>query len=297
MNRIDTHRFAGVFPALLTPFDREGRVHAPVLAALTQRLLDAGVQGFYICGSSAEAMMMTLEERKTVLETVTAVAAGKAVCICHVGCINADHAVELARHAARHGADLVSAVPPYYYKFTFAEIRRYYSAIADAASLPLLLYSIPASSGVTLTKAQFDALLSDPRIVGVKYTASDFYTLERLRHAHPDIVLYNGYDEMFLAGQSMGADGGIGTTYNFMPEKFLAMRRFVEQGDRTAALAVQASVNNVIEEMLRYGVLPATKAVLRAQGLDFGECRPPFRPLEEAECASLLAVCRREGVL
>ena len=294
--RIGLEKFAGAFPALLTAFDASGKVQTEPMRQLVRDLILQDVTGFYVNGSSGEAMMLSVEERMDVFEAVAAEAKGEATLIAHVGTISQNDAVKLAQHAADHGADAVSAVPPFYYKFSFEEICGYYRAIADVG-LPVVVYNIPATSGVTMTTAQLVSLLKDERIIGVKHTSTDYFQLECIRAAMPDVVLYNGYDETYLAGQVMGANGGIGTTYNFMPAKFQAISRAVARGDIAAAKAQQQSANRVIEAMLPMGVLPATKVILEAQGYDFGTCRPPFRTLTEEEKAALLAVCEQESVL
>ncbi|MBQ6118420.1 MAG: dihydrodipicolinate synthase family protein, partial [Clostridia bacterium] len=214
--------FHGVFPALLTPFDASGAVNYNALRELVQWNLGKGVNGFYVCGSTSEAFLLTGDERKKIVETVCAEAAGKAAVIAHVGCIGQDMAVDLARHAKEAGADAISSVPPFYYGFSFEEIKSYYFALADVG-LPVFIYNFTAAGGARLTAAQFMEFLSDPRFLGVKHTSSDFFLLERLKAFRPDAVIFNGYDEMFLSGLAAGADGGIGSTYNFMAEKYIAI--------------------------------------------------------------------------
>lgn len=104
----------------------------------------------------------------------------------------------------------------------------------------------------------------------MKFTSSDFFLLERLRAGFPDKVFFNGSDEMLLSGLAAGADGGIGTTYNFMPEKFLRIYHLYRQGAMAEALEVQSEANRVIRVLLKHGVLPASKELLRLGGLDYG---------------------------
>ncbi|NLG37375.1 MAG: N-acetylneuraminate lyase, partial [Clostridiales bacterium] len=116
-----------------------------------------------------------------------------------------------------------------------------------------------------------------------KHTSSDFYMLNRIKARFPDKLVFNGYDEMFVSGMAMGADGGIGTTYNFMAEKFINMWTLCRQGQYEKARAVQSRANEIIEALLSVGVLPGTKEILRLMGLDVGVCRRPFRTLRDAE--------------
>ena len=281
--------FHGVFPALLTPFDASGAVNYNALRELVRWNLGKGVNGFYVCGSTSEAFLLTGDERKKIVETVCAEAAGKAAVIAHVGCIGQDMAVDLARHAKEAGADAVSSVPPFYYGFSFEEIKSYYFALADVG-LPVFIYNFTAAGGARLTTAQFMEFLSDPRFLGVKHTSSDFFLLERLKAFRPDAVIFNGYDEMFLSGLAAGADGGIGSTYNFMAEKYIAIEKAFRNGDLTAAQAEQKKANAIIAALLDCGVMPGCKALCRHLGLDLGDCRKPFRTLTEDQTRRLIAV-------
>ena len=257
--------FHGVFPALLTPFDASGAVNHDALRRLVRFNLAKGVSGFYVCGSTSEAFLLTHEERKKVLETVCAEAAGKAAVIAHVGCIGQDLALDLARHAKETGADAISSVPPFYYGFSFEEIKRYYFALAEV--MPVFIYNFSAA-GVKLTTQQFMEFLSDPRFLGVKHTSSDFFMLERLKSFRPDAVIFNGYDEMFLSGLAAGADGGIGSTYNFMAEKYIAIEKAFRAGDLAAAQAEQKRANAVISVLLQGGIMAGCKALCRHLGID-----------------------------
>ncbi|MCL1951693.1 MAG: dihydrodipicolinate synthase family protein, partial [Oscillospiraceae bacterium] len=170
----------GVFPALITPFDTDGQVNEDALRQLVRLGLRQGVSGFYVGGSSAEAFLLTQEERRRILETVTDEAAGEAAIIAHVGCMSTGQAIELARHAEACGADAVSSVAPFYYPFSFEELKRYYLDILDSCGLPMVVYNFPGASGVSLKLEQMAELVAHPRVIGVKHTSSDYFLLERL---------------------------------------------------------------------------------------------------------------------
>lgn len=285
---MDTYeKFKGVFPALLTPFDSQDRINRKELEKLVAHNLKLGAKGFYVCGSTGEALLMSAAERMEVMEIVRA-AAPDATCIAHVGTVNEREALALAAKAKELGYDAVSSMPPYYYRFSAAEIRDYYFRLADAASLPMLVYHIPALSGVDMGQGTLSEMLSDSRVMGIKYTSNDLFMLERIREAFPDKILYNGYDEIMLAGLSMGVDGGIGSTYNFMADKFVEIRRLFGEARIEEAKAVQKEANRIIAVLCQVGVMAAEKEILCQLGLDFGSCRRPFSPLGE-EAKALLA--------
>ena len=275
-------KFKGIFPALLTPFDKQDNVDTRQLEKLVQHDLSLGAKGFYVCGSTGEAFLLTTEERMQVMETVRA-AAPEATLIAHIGSVNEKEAERLARHASALGYDAVSSVAPYYYRFSFGEIRDYYSRLADAAQKPMLVYHIPAFSGVNMGGGELEQFLRDDRFLGLKYTANDLFLLEQCKTNFPDKIIYNGYDEVFLAGLTMGVDGGIGSTYNFMADKFVAIQKCFGEGRLEEARRIQKEANRIIAVLCRVGVMQAEKEVLTQLGLDMGVCRRPFRQLTEEE--------------
>ena len=274
----------GIFTALLTPFDAQNRVNEKALERLVKHNVMLGAEGFYVGGSTAEAFLLTCDERKLIMDVVKDSAPGKTL-IAHIGSVHEDEAAELARHAEKVGYDLISSVAPYYYKFSFREIRDYYYRLAYETSLPMLVYHFPAFSGVNMGVSEMREFLQDERFVGIKFTSNDFFMLEQCKAAFPDKVVYNGFDEMFLAGLSMGADGGIGSTYNLMADKFVAIRELFAKGDIAAAQAVQKEANRIIALLCRIGVMQSEKEVMNQLGLDIGICRKPFGVPSEEEKA------------
>ncbi len=268
-------KYKGIFTALLTPFDGQNRINEKQLEKLVQFNVEKGVTGFYVGGSTAEAFLLSTEERKQIMDVVKAVAPDKTL-IAHIGSVHEDEANELARHAETLGYDAISSVAPYYYKFSVKEIRDYYFRLAYATDLPMLVYHFPAFSGVNMGVAEMGAFLSDPKFIGIKFTSNDFFMLEQCKAAFPDKIVYNGYDEMFLAGLSMGADGGVGSTYNFMADKFVKIRSLFAQNRIAEAQQVQKEANRIITILCKIGVMQAEKEVLNQLGFDFGVCRHPF---------------------
>ena len=273
----------GIIPALLTPFTADNRINHPVLRELVRRNLKQGVTAFYVSGSTAEAFLLTTAERKAILETVVDEVAGRCGIIAHVGAIGQDTATELAIHARDAGADAISAVPPFYYPFSFAEIKAYYSGIVEASGMPMIIYNIPAFSGVKLDAGTIGQLLCDERFIGVKHTSPDFYTLNRFKTAFPDKLVFNGYDEMFVSGMAMGADGAIGSTFNFLSGQFIAMKQLCDEGQFAQARILQSKVNDLIQVLITVGVFPGEKEILNLMGLDFGQCRKPFKSINDEE--------------
>lgn len=274
-------KYKGIFTALLTPFDKSNKVNEKELEKLVKFNLDMGVTGFYVGGSTAEAFLLSTQERKQIMDVVKSTARD-AVLIAHIGSLNEQEATQLALHAKNIGYDAISSVAPFYYKFTFEEIKNYYFRLADATQLPMLVYHFPAFSGVNMGINEMGQFLKDDRFLGIKYTSNDFFTMEQCKSNFPDKIVYNGFDEMFLAGLSMGADGGIGSTYNFMANKFVEIKRLFDEGKTESAQAIQKQANRIITVLCQIGVMQAEKEVLNQLGFDFGVCRHPFgEPTDE----------------
>ncbi|MBQ8260330.1 MAG: N-acetylneuraminate lyase, partial [Clostridia bacterium] len=245
-------RFKGIFTALLTPIDDNNKINVKALEALVKHNVNMGADGFYVCGSTAEAFLLTTEERKQVMEIVKATAPEKTL-IAHIGSISEDEAHTLADCANSLGYDAISSVAPFYYKFGFNEIKDYYFRLAESSSIPMLVYHFPAFSGVNMGVPEIGKFLSDDKFIGMKFTSNDFFMLERCKAAYPDKVIYNGYDEMFLCGLSMGADGGVGSTYNFMADKFVKIRALFAENRIAEAQAIQTEVNRIIAVLCKVG--------------------------------------------
>lgn len=282
--------YRGIITALATPFDSEGRINEAALCELIERNIEMGVSGFFVCGSSAEVFTLTLEERKLIMQVVSRQAKGRVKLIAHVGCISTVQACELGRYARELGYDAVSSVAPFYHKFGFSEIKKYFLDLADAAKLPLIIYNIPTFTGVTFSLDELTELLSDNRIIGIKHTSGDYMLLRQIKTACPDKLVYNGYDETFLCGLVMGADGAIGSNFNFMADKFVKIYELFFEGKIQQAMLLQKKATDIITAIMRFGLSPSIKVLLRAQGLDCGNCREPFKTLSPKDEHELLAL-------
>lgn len=285
----------GVMTALLTPFDKNQRLDGDSLRRLVRFNLSQGVDGLYVGGSTGEAFMQTAAEREEVLEIVADEAKGKATLIAHVGTVSTTESQQLARSASRYGYDAVSAVTPFYYPFSFEEHCDHYRAIIDSAEgLPMVVYNIPALSGVKLSLEQINTLVMLPGVGALKQTSGDLYQMEQIRRAQPELVLYNGYDEIFASGVMAGADGGIGSTYNVMGWRYQRIVRAIEAGDIAGAQRLQSDCNEVIDLLIKTGVFRGLKTLLHYMDVvSVPLCRRPFAPVDEAWLPQLKALAQR----
>lgn len=280
-------KFKGIFPALLTPFDKNGGVNTDALCKLVNYNIDKGVSGFYVNGSTAEAFLLSDEERRLVYETVAKANAGRTTLIAHVGCISTEQAISFAKYAEALGYDAISAIAPFYYKFSFEQIKKHYYDIVNSVNIPMIIYNFPNFSGVNLSAEQVAEFFCDERFIGIKHTSNDYFAMEQFKTRFPEKLVYNGFDEMLLSGLAMGADGGIGSTYNFMAEKYVEIMKLFSMNKLAEAREVQQECNRIITALCKVGVMEGEKEVLCQMGFDFGCARAPFSTLNDEQKAFL----------
>ena len=273
---------AGVYAALVTPYAKDGSVDYKEAKKIVHHLIGQGIEGLYVCGSTGEAFLLSLEERMKLLDAVLEENNGETTIVSHCASISTEHMTQLAKHAGQAGADAVSAVPPFYYKFSEDEIIGYYRALADAVDLPVIVYNITQYSGVKFSVELFDKLFAlKSNICSVKHTSFDLYMLERLKHKYPNSVIFNGHDEVWLSGLIAGADGAIGSTFNAIPKVYLKIRECYQKGNIADAQKAQNDANDFIDVFIKYGVIQVAKEFLTHCGLECNGIRPPFLPISE----------------
>jgi N-acetylneuraminate lyase len=276
--------FHKIFSAIITPMYENEQVNYSALEEIVEVQIKDGVEGFYCCGSSGEGLLLTLEERKKILETILKQSRGRVPVISHIGTIRTSDVIELARHAKSVGADAVSMIPPYYYKFTMDEIIGYYETVMqNVPGIKVIVYNIPQFTGIEFSKNNADRLLGNPGVIGVKFTSQNLYSMERICDAYPEKLLMNGFDEQFLGALSMGAAATIGTTVNLFSPLFLDLRRLYKEGKMKEALKKQKEINLRVEVMCRTNIFAAVKYGWTLRGIDCGNCRAPFKPLSDSD--------------
>ena len=274
---------SGIFPALVTPFTKNDKISEKALRSIVKKNIAEGVSGFYVGGSTGEAFMLSLDERKEILEIVKDEANDECIIIAHIGNIGTGHAIELAKHARIVGADVISSIPPFYYKFSFEEIKQYYFDIIAETGMPMIVYNFPALSGVELTADRVNALYANPKVIGIKHTSQNLFQVERMKNENKNLIVLNGHDEVFLAGLNMGADGAIGSTFNFMAEKFVKIHKLFNENRIKEAQIVQKEANDIISTIIPIGVNQSIKYLLSLDGIECGVCRRPFREITDEE--------------
>lgn len=262
---------------IVTPFNDDETVNYDALYRLTKKLLSEGADGIYSTGSSAECFLLSEEERKKTLETVIKAADGAYV-IAHVGAVSVKNTMELARHAVKTGANALASVPPFYFNFPFEGIVDYYREIASLKT-DVMVYSIPSAT-IKLSIEQYCRLLSVEGVKYIKFTDSDYFTMQQIIAA-TGAEVYSGKDECFLSALAAGAGGAIGTTFNFMLDKYLEIYSLFLSGENKRALEVQTEANAATATTLG-NLFPSVKYLVKLRyGIDCGGARKPFLPLSK----------------
>ena len=287
---------AGVYTALFTPYTKDNRVNESMIGRMIEYALANGIRGFYLTGGTGEGLLLSKEERKLVYRAAAKAAKGRAKLIAHVGCVNTDDAVELARAAADAGCDWVSSVPPVYYGQKPSDVFNHYKLISEATDLPFMIYAVGGVVNPEKDVRFFDL----KNVKGMKYTGTTFYDVQRLkRRIGKDVFFVSGSDQHFVAALSFGDvfDGSIGTLQNVIPAHFVKIWKLAQANDFRTAAKVQEEANRAVEFVCHtFPKQSLRKAAMRYIGLDCGMFRPPHEPYTEAEYADFCAKADALGI-
>lgn len=288
-----TKPLAGMYAALMTGLTDQGDFDADRQSALNAYVLRQGLSGLYVGGSSGESGLLESDALLEQQIIVARDAAGSdAVLIAHVGMPSLAASIALAKQAASLGYQGLSALPPHSYPFSDAEILAYYKALAAATDLPLIVYEVPIRTGRPLPLELLVDILDLPNVAGIKFTSTDLFKLTMLRRSRAQSTYFFGFDEIYLAGGALGADGGIGTTYNILGRLYAALNEAIASGNWSYAQELQAISAEFVMGLLDVGVLPGMKSALRAAGIECGPTRAPMHartPEVDVKMAELIA--------
>lgn len=289
-------KFKGVIPALATPLNADETLNVQSLEKLMGDLMHKGAEGFYIGGATGEGLAVAKEERIKLTEETIRIADKKAVTIIQVASTCFKDAIDLAKHAEKSGADAISATPPIFFKYDEDDVYNYYKELAKSVNIPIMMYYSPLA-GFEMN-AKFAARMYEiDNITAIKWTSSNFYQmilLKELTHGEMDVL--NGFDEMLLQGLSAGADGGIGTTYNFMFEKIKAVYDCYTAGNMAGAMEAQTKVDKIVAVLHQYEGIPTTKAILDYMGYNVGYATFPMKRYNSEEIEIMMDKYRKAGL-
>jgi 4-hydroxy-tetrahydrodipicolinate synthase len=283
--------FRGVFSALTTPFDADGRVDVRALRHAVGHQIDQGIAGIVPCGSTGEFASLSGDERRLVVEEVLAEVDGRLPVIPQTGALTTAEAIALSRHAADAGAAAVLCVPPYYTPLTRQEVLAYYADIVAAVAIPVGFYNIPSSSKVVLTAGEIVELAGRAGTPFVKDSGAHVETLTELLQDHADTVTtFNGWDSLSLYAFLVGGRASIWGAATFMPALCVRLLEAVESGRHEEAGALWARIRPLLDFCGSEGYIAAVKVASGLLGVPMGEPRRPLAPLPAEKSTRLAAL-------
>ena len=289
--------FTGSAAAIVTPF-KEGGVDLESLGNLLDFQLENGTDAIVVCGTTGEASTMTYRERAETIAFCVQHVGGRVPVIAGSGSNSTENAVTLSREAERQGADGLLVVTPYYNKATQAGLHRHYRTIADAVSLPIILYSVPSRTGVAIAPETYAALAQHPNIAGVKEASGSLGNVQRTRALCPeDFTIWSGNDDETVPICALGGKGVISVAANILPAEMHRLTQLCLQNDFAAAGKLQVHLKDFCDAMFcEVNPIPV-KTALGLLGWRVGELRSPMCPPSPENLELIKTVLARYGLM
>jgi len=289
--------FTGVGTALITPFTRDGSLDEAAVTRLARRQVDAGVHFLSPCGTTGEAPTLTHREKLRVVELVLSEAKGKVPVLAGAGGYDTREVIELARDMERVGADGLLSVTPYYNKPTQEGLYQHFKAIAEATSLPIVLYNVPGRTGVNMLADTTLRLSEIPNIVAIKEQPDLPQMSQIISGAREDFIVLSGDDPVTVAVMAIGGKGVISVASNEAPAEMAQIVELCEKGDFAAARKLHHWLFPLIQvNFAETNPIPC-KAAMAAMGLIEESYRLPIVPPSAATRNKVMQVLQNLKML
>ena len=277
------NNLGSILTAMITPFDERGEVDHKEAARLANWLVERDHEGFVVAGSTGEGQTLSPQERAALFSTVKQAVSGRASVIANAGTNDTRESVAAAKEAEKAGADAILAVVPYYNKPMQSGMISHFSSIAQATSLPVIVYNIPGRTGTNLFP---DTLLEIARrnknVVGVKESSGDLKQIGMLlRNRDSGFTVWCGDDHLFLPCLAMGADGVVGVASHLCSPEYRRMVDAYRAGNVDDAARIHLSLLPLIDTLFTITNPIAIKWAMRQMGFAVGECRLPLDAMPE----------------
>ena len=296
-----SEHLTGLIAAPHTPMHPDGSLNLQLIGKLAQCLIDNGIKGAFVCGSTGEGILLSTNERMQVAERWKAEVDDSMAILVQVGQHCLKEAKVLAEHAEKKiGARAIATLAPNYFKpKTLEDLASFCAEVASAApGTPFYYYHQPRNSNVNFAMVDFLRIAAEriPNLAGLKYSHGDMFDYGRcldFEDGRFDILF--GIDEALLAALALGARGAIGSTYNFAAPLYCSIVKAYEQGDIASAQKQQAHARELVAVINKYGGQPAIKAAMKIIGIDCGHCRPPLSNLSDEQYEAFQADLEQIG--
>ncbi len=290
--------FTGSGVAIVTPMREDRSIDYEELGRLIDFQLDNGTDALIICGTTGESSTMTDEEHVECIAYAVKRVAGRVPVIAGAGSNDTAYAIWVSKEAEAAGADALLQVTPYYNKATQKGLVAHFIAIADATTLPIILYNVPSRTGVNIKPETYLELSRHPRIVAAKEASGDLSAAARTARLCGDaLTLYSGNDDQVLPILSLGGKGVISVLANVAPRETHEMVAAYLAGETAKATALQLKYIPLIEALFSEVNPIPVKEALNLMGFHCGPCRLPLTPMEEKNREKLAAALKDAGLL
>jgi 4-hydroxy-2-oxoglutarate aldolase len=283
----------GIFPALVTPFAADESVSLMGVRENIRRYNRTAVAGYVVLGSTGEAVMLTRDEADAVLAAAREEAAPVKLLIAGTGAESTSETIQKTKRAAALGYKLALVKTPYYYKPVYkAEVYiRHYCAVADASPIPVLLYSVPQFTGITLETPEILALAAHPNIAGIKDSSGNVQRLgEIVSGASGDFQVLTGGAAVIYPAHVVGASGAVLALAAALPEKCAEVFELAERGQHDQARKLQLALVRASKKIVSEAGIPGVKYAMDLRGYQGGVGRLPLLPLTEEKKQAIAAI-------
>lgn len=288
--------FEGAATALITPLTENG-IDYEAFGKLIDWQIDCGIGGLVICGTTGEASTLNDEEHISAIAYAAKRINKRVPLIAGTGSNDTTHAIKLAQLAEQAGADSLLVVTPYYNKTSQRGLIKYYTDIANAVSIPLILYNVPSRTGVNIEPATFAALAEHPNIVAIKEASGNLSKIiDTMALVNGKLDLYSGNDDQITPLLSLGGCGVISVLSNLLPAETQELCMSFMRGDVCKSTAMQYQYLELVHALFSDVNPIPVKAAMAAMGFCEDFLRAPLLPMEETTKAKLLAAMRAQGI-
>lgn len=288
--------FTGMATAIVTPMTRDG-IDYDALGRFLEFQIDSGINAIVVMGTTGENATIEPEDQKKVIAYTVQKVAGRVPVIAGTGTNNTQHVLHNTKNACEVGADAILVVTPYYNKATQNGLIRHFTAIADASTVPVILYNVPGRTGCNLLPKTVAKLAEHPRIAAIKEATGSMAQMVEIMHLCGDkIDVYSGEDALTVAMMAMGGKGTISVLSNVAPKQAVAMTDACKAGDYATAAKLQCDLLPLTNALFsEVNPIPA-KAAVSAMGFGEEHLRLPLTPMEDSTRAVLFDEMRKLGI-
>ena len=289
--------FQGMATAMVTPMDAQGAIDYEAMGRFIDWQIDSGINALVVMGTTGENATIEPEDQTRVIRFAVERTAGRIPVIAGTGTNNPEHVLRNTREACRVGADAVLVVTPYYNKATQNGLIKHFYTVADASTVPVIVYNVPGRTGVNIQPKTLAALAEHPNIVGIKEASGNMAQMVEMAALCGDKVdIYSGEDALTVPMMAMGAKGTISVLSNVVPAQSVAMTDACLAGDYRTAAAWQCRLLPLVNALFsEVNPIPA-KAATAALGFGEDVLRLPLTPMEEGTRAKLFEEMRKLGL-